>query len=337
MKEPKILLLATIDGIKAEGNYDESDQIDQYYFFSNDPAFVAEQIADETENVRKQIGEFNFQSILRSRATVFLQQPFTDLHVLSKFLGKHPVASLLQAFRSRLLPFVHFLWLVKDSSASVGNIYCIFPHSVAEGDPNIFCLGCKGNMAPVTFQREEIKSAVNTMASYRTSLKAQKFSTPNALKFTDTFTSEFSADKSRLSKALLMLQVVRQTEDIGLKIAHYCSCFEILFNSPDDMEGISHKLAERMTFFLSSSVNERVNLYEAVREAYRVRCEVFHGKFLKPGRQAQLEQICVKCDELLRETLCRILKSPEFAALFTDKPEKFDRHFRDLIFRAYET
>jgi hypothetical protein len=133
-----------------------------------------------------------------------------------------------------------------------------------------------------------------------------------------------------------MLQVVRQTEDIGLKIAHYGSCFEILFNSPSDQEGISHKLAERMAFFLFSSADERVTAYEDIREAYRVRCEIFHGRFLGSDRQARLERISRRCDELLRETLCRILKSPEFAALFADKPKEFDQHFRDLIFGAYE-
>ena len=53
--KPKLLLLATIDGIKAEGDYDESDQTDRYHFFSNNPSFVAEQIAGETENFRKKL------------------------------------------------------------------------------------------------------------------------------------------------------------------------------------------------------------------------------------------------------------------------------------------
>jgi hypothetical protein len=133
------------------------------------------------------------------------------------------------------------------------------------------------------------------------------------------FPSVFSADQSRLSKGLLMLQAGRQSEDMALKIAHYCACFEILFNSSSGTGEIAHQLAERMAFFLSTSANERVAIYDDVKNAYNVRCEIFHGKFLKPKRQQSVEQTCVTCDDLLRKILHRILTSREFADLFYRK------------------
>ena len=334
--KPNILLLATIDGIKAEGDFGQPDQIDQFLAFSNDPHFVVEQMADKKDHFLKSCGKINFDLILESKAIVFFQFTFQDIQGLNAFLKEYKPTVLMEAFGNRLKTFVEFLWLVKDSCASVGNIYCIFHHGVAICDPNNYCSSCKGDIKPVTFQSSEIKSAITLLGKHRTSLKTQKPPTPHGLKLTDDFPSAFSNSKSRLSKALLMLQVVRQAEDIGLKIAHYCSCFEILFNSPSDTEGIAHKLAERISFFLFASSAERVTAYDDIREAYRVRCEIFHGKFLGSKRQVVLDQISIKCDELLRKILNKILDSTENAALFSDKGDEFDQHFKDLILGTYQ-
>lgn len=334
--KPKILLLATIDGIIAEGDFDQPDQIYEFLAFSNNPHFVVEQMTDKKEHFLKSCGEINFKLILGSNAIVFFQITFQDIQVLNAFLKESHPTVLMEAFGNRLKTFVEFLWLVKDSCASVGNIYCIFHHGVATCNPNNYCSSCKGDIKSVTFQRSEIKSAITLFGKYRTSLKTQKLPTQHGLKLTDDFPSVFSNSKSRLSKTLLMLQVVRKTEDIGLKIAHYCSCFEILFNSPTDTEGIAHKLAERISFFLFTSSVERVTAYDVIREAYRVRCEIFHGKFVGPKRQEILEQTSIKCDDLLRKILNRILESAENAALFSDKGDVFDQHFKDLILGTYQ-
>jgi hypothetical protein len=328
-----IQLLTVIDGITVEGDYDASDHIAPFLYFSNDPGVVADLVADETESFRRQFGEINFKKVKESKATVFLQMPCPDS------LPANSIDQLMRNFRKMASAFTMFLWVVKDSSASVGSIYFMLNKlACIVENPSSLSSNCKGLVAPVTLQRDDIKSAIGLLQRYGLlQTKGHKPSPFGTVKRPRELRSAFLRDKSRLSKALLMLSVVRQCEDMALKIAHYCSCFEILFSSASDKEAISHKIAERIAVFLNGSANERVAVYEDIRDAYGVRCDVFHGAFLKSARESELERLCVRCDTLLRATLRRILESPEHAALFEDKVDKFDQYFRDCIFGAYAT
>jgi hypothetical protein len=228
--------------------------------------------------------------------------------------------------------------LVKDSCGSVGNIYCFLDKlAITENIPTSVYSDCHGGISPVTFSRNEIRSAIGMLARCRSSQAKGQEQASTDLKAASGLKTAFTKNKSRLAKTLLMLQAVRQSEDRALKIAHYCSCFEILFGSASDKEAISHKIAERIAVFLGgSSLKERVAVFEDIRDAYGVRCAVFHGTFLKPASESKWGDLCVRCDDLLRATLRRILESTEYAAIFEADPEEFDEYFRDYIFGAYQ-
>ena len=332
--KPNIFLVATIEGIKAEGDFDASDQIDKFHYFTNEPSEIAKRLETAPLGFRKNLGEINYNSLLKFDSAVFFRIDGTD-SVLDKLLEKLPPDSLVEAFQNRLIAFVQFLWLVKDSDAFIRNVLCITPKSARIYNSITCFTSHKGETESVIFSRDEIKKAMSVLDNYRTRVENEKLLKPAELERTGGFPTVFRADRSRLDRALTMLQAVRGSTDLALKIANYCACFEILFLTKTEDGGITHALAERMAFFLSSSYAERVAVYEDVREAYRIRCGIFHGKFLKPKRQEQLERISSRCDDFLRETLRRILTSKEFADHFADKDDSFDNYFKDLMFGAF--
>jgi Apea-like HEPN len=331
----KLLLFATIGGIEPEGDFDASDQIDKYHFFTNDPNVLTELLEGIPQGFQKQIGEHSLKLISNSKASVFLAMPFENESELNKFLEQISPDSMVQAFQARLISFINFLWLVKDSDVYIRNLYFVTPKRLKFANSLNYFTSCRGEAAPVTFNRDEIKQAITLLNNYRDTVKKQKLLNPEEVKRTSGLPSSFIANKSRVARTLITLQVVRESKDLALKIAHYCSCFEILFLTKTEDGGITHLLAERMAFFLASSSQERIAVYEDVREAYRIRCGIFHGKFLTPKRQEKLERISSRCDEFLRETIRRILTSREFADHFADKDEAFDNYFRDLIFGTF--
>jgi hypothetical protein len=301
-------------------------------YFTNKPSIIAERIESIPQAFRKQIGENNYNLLLNFDAAVFFGCNVEDA---DKFDKIH-LRSLTEAFHNRLVAFIQFLWLIKDSDARIRNLHCITPKIVASSND---CLtdftSHKGETEPVRFGRVEIKEAMGILDNYRVKVKSEKLLKPEELKRAGGFPTVFDANSTRVAKALLMLQLVRASKDLALKIAHYCACFEILFLTKTEDGGIIHLLAERMAFFIASSYKERAAVYEDLREAYRIRCGIFHGRFLKPKRQEQLERISSRCDDFLRATLQRILTSKEFADHFADKDEAFDNYFRDLMFGAF--
>jgi hypothetical protein len=333
--KPNVFLVATIEGIKLEGDFDASDEIDKYHYLTNEPSVIAERLESAPSGFRKSFGETNYNSLLNFDAAVFCRIDVETDSLLNKLLEKLPPHSLVEAFHYRLIAFVQFLWLVKDSDVYIRHVLCITPKSVKFFNSITSFTSHKGEIESVTFSRDEIKKAMSVLDNYRTKVENEKLLNPKELKRTGGFPTAFSADQSRLAKALLVLQVVRESKDLALKISHYCACFEILFLTKTEDGGITHLLAERMAFFLSSSYKDRTAVYEDVREAYRIRCGIFHGRFLGPERQEQLERISGRCDDFLRETLRRILTSKEFADLFADKEKPFNNYFRDLMFGAF--
>jgi hypothetical protein len=330
-----VFLVATIEGIKLKGDFDASDKIDKYHYLTNEPTVIAERLETAPQGFRKNFGEQNYKSFLNFDAAVFFRIDVASDDALNKLLEKLPPHSLSEAFHYRLIAFIQFLWLVKDSDAYIRNLLCITPKSVKFFNSLTSFTSHKGETESVTFRREEVKEATGILNNYRTKMENEKLLNPEELKRTGGFPTAFTANSTRIAKALLMLQLVRESKDLALKIAHYCACFEILFLTKTEDGGITHLLAERMAFFIASSYKERAAVYEDVREAYRIRCGIFHGRFLKPKRQGQLERISSRCDDFLRATLRRILTSKEFADHFADKDEPFDNYFRDLMFGAF--
>lgn len=135
----------------------------------------------------------------------------------------------------------------------------------------------------------------------------------------------------RLDRAARFLQQARSAEDLGQKIANYCSFFEALLSTSS--AELSHQLSERAAFFLSNSPPERIRIFREIKKAYGVRSKIVHGDVLSSIAIAGLVDVAKNCDDTARALMLKIIMNPELDALMSDgSNEAIDAYMLDLIF-----
>jgi hypothetical protein len=103
--EREIQFVTTIDGIKAEGDFEEADQFADYLRFTNNPQSIEGLVEDKTRSIRIRFGELDFGALKESRALVFLQLGFADgVSVNAKF-----ITALTDKFHREAVLFTQFL------------------------------------------------------------------------------------------------------------------------------------------------------------------------------------------------------------------------------------
>ena len=143
--------------------------------------------------------------------------------------------------------------------------------------------------------------------------------------------TNFRKSTGRLSRAMLFLQQARSADDIGQKIANYCSFFEALL-STSSVE-LSHQLAERVAFFLCDKPTERLTLFKQIKRAYGVRSKIVHGDVLAQGAIDSLVDVSSICDQTARKLVCKIIASESLTKLFDQSgAEVLDSYMMNLIF-----
>jgi hypothetical protein len=140
---------------------------------------------------------------------------------------------------------------------------------------------------------------------------------------------------SRLARAFYFLQSARSSEDIGTKLALYCSVFESIFSISNTE--LKHRLSETVAFFLTNDSKERLEIYKTLQMAYDIRSSIVHGdgiqsKFLKNDFQL-LKQIATQTDEILRRSIKKVILSTELYDLFTTKSrDDISNYIQNIIF-----
>lgn len=134
----------------------------------------------------------------------------------------------------------------------------------------------------------------------------------------------------RSGRALQFLDSARTAPNLAMRIAHLCSAFETLFST--DASELSHKLAERLAFFLGEFGQSKIDVFKTMKSAYAVRSKLTHGDVLKEKVVQDLPRISSTCDHYLRITLRELFSSEGLVRRFDVAPEKIDETFQNLIF-----
>jgi hypothetical protein len=141
---------------------------------------------------------------------------------------------------------------------------------------------------------------------------------------------------SRVDRAMNFLQQARSADDLGQKIANYCSFFECLLSTSS--AELSHQLSERAAFFLTDDPADRLRIFRDMKKAYGVRSKIVHGDILSPNAISGLVQISKHCDDTARALVRKILHHPVLDDLMTTgSNEALDAHMFDLIFGLRKT
>lgn len=236
--------------------------------------------------------------------------------------------------------FLLALWIVKDHAIELrpailkmsppdkAPLYLI---KTSSGHQNV---NATGAITPVEFSREEIRIAGEYLQDYLRKLPARSAieSTTN----NDTFPqTHFHKNSTRLLRFMRFLDYARTIDDIGIKLALFCSCLECLFSKETDTQDVTLRVAQRTALFLETIPCQRKAIFKEVKDAYDLRSSVLHGGTLNK-KLRRLEQVCIQTDSILRRVFAAILRGksskPDFFKLFTTDEEQLQEFLDDLVF-----
>ena len=111
---------------------------------------------------------------------------------------------------------------------------------------------------------------------------------------------DFFMEKSycRSGRALHFVNSARTSTSSPFRIAHSCSALETLFST--DSSELSHKLSERVAFFLGGLGYSKVEVFKNMKAAYNVRSKLTHGDSLSSKLLEGLPQVAGILDGYLR-------------------------------------
>lgn len=139
-------------------------------------------------------------------------------------------------------------------------------------------------------------------------------------------------EKTRLHLFLYHLDHARTSRDLSFKIMNYCTAFQTLFET--STFDTSHQPAKRIALFMSGEQEERLMMYHAIKEAFRVHFLVSHGEKIKPGLQERLTEISQYCDTTARNLFIKISASGQLSKTFKSGTKSIDNYFTKLMFTS---
>lgn len=217
------------------------------------------------------------------------------------------------------------LWLIKDNNVLTDTAFLI-PNSK---DPTSEAASMRlqyqltssnGRFEDVIFSKEELSK----FSKYHDDIE-------NHFHLKNSGSMEFMLEKnfSRINRGLIFVKQAREARNLAYKISNYCSALETIF-STDNVE-LSHKLSERVSFFLKDEFNI-LETFKNVKKSYAVRSKLTHGDTLDAKQIEILDDISIKIDNILRISINKIINNKNLLTIFESPKNVIDQYFEELIF-----
>lgn len=218
--------------------------------------------------------------------------------------------------------FLTSVWLLKDNSANceLGFALCQESEHTHSNALALHYSTSEGNKALATLNSQELKAVCETHSTHFQGAREQDRTHP----------TNFRTGTKRLDRAGLFLQQARSADDLGQKIANYCSFFESLFSTSSSE--LSHQLSERCAFFLDEAPIDRLNRFKSIKKAYGVRSKIVHGDTLKAATIEELPTISKSCDDAARKSISLICSNQNISRIFSGPNDALDDFMHKLIF-----
>lgn len=200
------------------------------------------------------------------------------------------------------------LWFIKDNAAQFDRTWLVAhtsrgPVSHTNSWSSRLCLA-DGSYNEVAFSSEELRLARNFKAGIPAFLRGGS-DTPTML----------AKGSLRIQRFQYFLGAARETLDVAMKIAQYCSGLEALVST--SQQELSHQVSERVSALLAAPGPERIANFKLVKQAYGYRSKAVHGSSFSRGDVAQLRDCAVAIDGVYRKL---------FSLYFHE-----NTHFRDAV------
>lgn len=333
MPKQNTLFIIAVYNLGIEENLGEGIELNNGFRLTNNKNFIESLI---TDGLIESIGQIEYEGLINyAKAVIYsieeidIAKENTDNVYFRKVMNAHA--------------FILDLWMVKDNSIQINVGFIQFPYC----KPSKLILT---HEQPSTVHSNYYSFSDNSMANgivrqtnYTTSelKKAIELGENKVIvsKNDDIQSDEMEKLNSRLSKAFNFLQLARTLPHLELRIANYCSAFECLF--ADDNKELSHKLSERIAYFLEIEPEKRKDMFKFIKEVYGLRSAVIHGDIISNTQKKNLTDMSIKCDEILRRILNKLHDTPELDKFYrithknkqrNDIKKEFQDYFTNLLF-----
>lgn len=101
---------------------------------------------------------------------------------------------------------------------------------------------------------------------------------------------------------------------------------EALFG-PEDSSELSHKLAERIAFFIAENSGDARALFQKSKKCYGLRSKIVHGRW---KHSPDIDQMMEDTEAIVRTAFRHIIEKPDMLPIFISK--KRDEYLADLVF-----
>lgn len=308
----KAFFLTAVSGLKIKSDLNRGEKIDDSSYLTNNKKKIKKEL---DPNFRSIIGDMEYNSILNSELIIYSKESISEELTPEKYL----VAKLY-----KIEKFFSALWMLKDNCANNELGFLLYNFNGMPIVSSNFIALVNSNAVgktkkTITLTRQELKKVGNFNKSLFNPENVYSVPTTQLLKGND-----------RISRAYYLIQAARTQSDLAIKISNYCTAFESLF-STSSIE-LTHKLSERVAYFLENDSSSRIATFKSMKKAYTVRSKTVHGGTLKESFIEELKQVSKECDNLIRRAIICILKNEIIREIFLGSTDQIDNFFLNLIF-----
>ncbi|AYF45215.1 hypothetical protein BALOs_2217 [Halobacteriovorax sp. BALOs_7] len=127
-------------------------------------------------------------------------------------------------------------------------------------------------------------------------------------------TVKLSKNKSRLSLCLYHIQIARSHNDWMLRVAFFVCALESLFNT--SKAEISHQISQITISFLDRTVEDKLEVYELLKQCYSIRSYVFHGAVIKDKKLKNIGELSRFIENIVKEVVVVVFQNFSLYELF---------------------
>jgi len=309
----KFFFITALINIEIPDDLGQGERIYDAVFITNQSSAISKYL---TPGFEKIAGTMETNFIRHARACVYAVEERPD--------NTNPQDYLLEKLAT-VTSFLNSLWLVKDNAVNNNLGFVKYIRKGQERlDSNSHAIKfstAKGVEVQAKFTRRELWEA---RQMFREWIGLSRFVEPGSAATLST--------SLRLDRAIYFMTGARSSNDIGLKIANYCSALEALFSS--NQSELTHQLSERVAAFLEDKPHQRVELYYLTKKAYSIRSTVVHGGFTSSSKADDFIMASTNLDNVLRRIFVKIFKEQISKALINLQPAVFNKDFLLRVFGA---
>lgn len=139
-------------------------------------------------------------------------------------------------------------------------------------------------------------------------------------------------DQNRIERALMFLHIARNHSYMLYRLAFFVPVLECLFGDSGNKAEITHKVAERVAFYIGKSAAERHECFNNVKDAYAIRSKFIHGDVFEKTSVNSVNELSPKIEEIARKVLKNIITKD--SEIFLDD-KKRSEYLKMIVFKIY--